>query len=147
MDAEFKSDALLEYEVQEVSAERDRPNPKRRPWERELATARTRVQRLQSQLGAAVDPHEPSRQGTMRGFKIAHAELRAELAEAEADAARILAALEPLPRRVPANGLKTLKTEKKLIADTIKKIDTRVLARQTYVPATQGGRGREEKCG
>jgi hypothetical protein len=131
MDAEFELDALLEYEVQDVSAERDRPNPARRPLERELAAARTRVQRLQSQLGAAVNPHEPSRQRTMRGFKIAHAELRAELAEAEADVARIVAALEALPRRVPATGLKTLKTEKKLIADTIKmtayQVETRLL--------------------
>ena len=131
MDAEFELDALLEYEVQDVSAKRDRPNPERRPWERELAAARTRVQRLQAQLGAAVNPQEPSRQRTMRGFKIAHAALRAELAEAEADVARILAALEALPRRVPANGLKTLKTEKKLIADTIKmtayQVETRLL--------------------
>jgi len=129
MAAEFELDALLEYEVQDVSAARDRPNPERRPWERALAAARTRVQRLQSQLGAAVDP--PSRQRTMRGFKIAHAELRAERAEAEADVARILTALEALPRRVPANGLKTLKTEKKLIADTIKmtayQVETRLL--------------------
>lgn len=131
MDAEFELDALLEYEVQDVSAERDRPNPARRPLERELAAARTRVQRLQAQLGADVDPHEPSRQRTMRGFKIAHAELRAELSEAEANVARILAALEVLPRRVPANGLKTLKTEKKLIVDTIKmtayQVETRLL--------------------
>jgi hypothetical protein len=130
MTAEFELDALLEYEVQDVSGERDRPNPDRRPLEHELAAARTRVQRLQSQLGAAVDP--PSRQRTMRGFKIAHAKLRAELAEAEADVARILTALAALPRRVPANGLKTLKTEKKLIADTIKmtayQVETRLLS-------------------
>jgi hypothetical protein len=129
MTAEFELDALLEYEVQDVSEKRDRPNPERRPWERELAAARTRVQQLQAQLGAAVDP--PSRQRTMRGFKIAHAELRAELAEAEADVARILTALAALPRRVSANGLKTLKTEKKLIADTIKmtayQVETRLL--------------------
>jgi transposase len=120
MDAEFELDALLEYEVQDVSADRDRPNPARRPLERELAAARKRVQSLQAQLGAALDPPEPSRQRTVRGFKIAHAQLRAELAEAEADVTRILAALEPLPRRVPADDLKTHKTEKKLIVDTIK---------------------------
>lgn len=144
MTAEFELDALLEYEVQDVSAERDRPNPERRPLERELAAARTRVQRLQAQLGAAVDP--PSRQRTMRGFKIVHAELRAELAEAEADVARILTALEALPRRVPANGLKTLKTEKKLIADTIKmtayQVETRLLnlLRDHYCRSDDEGR-------
>ena len=132
MAAEYELDALLEYGVQDVSAEADRPNPERRPLERELADARTRVQRVQSQLGAAVGPDEPSRQRTLRGFKIAHAELRAELAEAEADVAHLRAELDDLPRRVPADALKTLRTEKKLIADTIKmtayQAETRLLA-------------------
>jgi len=131
MAAEYELDALLEYGVQDVSAEADRPNPERRPLERDLTDARTRVQRLQSQLGAAVDPDGPSRQRTLRGFKIAHAKLRAELAEAEADVARLRAELDVLPRRVSAAGLKTLKTEKKLIADTIKmtayQVETRLL--------------------
>jgi len=146
MDAEFELDALLEYEVQDLSTPRDRPNPERRPLERELATARTRVQRLQAQLGAAVNPHQPSRQRTLRGFKIAHAKLRAELAEAEADVARLVAALEALPRRVPASGLKTLKTEKKLIADTIKmtayQVETRLLSllRDHYCRTDDEGR-------
>jgi hypothetical protein len=146
MDAEFELDALLEYEVQDLSTPRDRPNPERRPLERELATARTRVQRLQAQLGAAVNPHQPSRQRTLRGFKIAHAKLRAELAEAEADVARLVAALEALPRRVGASGLKTLKTEKKLIADTIKmtayQVETRLLSllRDHYCRTDDEGR-------
>jgi len=70
-------------------------------------------------------------QRTVRGFKIAHAELRARLAEAEAEVADLQAELEQLPRRIPAAGLKTLKTEKKLIADTIKmtayQVETRLL--------------------
>jgi len=131
MDAEYELDALLEYGVQDVSAEADRPNPDRRPLERELADAQTRVQRVQSQLGAAVGPDQPSRQRTLRGFKIAHAELRAELAEAEADVTRIRAELADLPRRVSAEALKTLRTEKKLIVDTIKmtayQVETRLL--------------------
>ena len=72
-----------------------------------------------------------SNQRTVRGFKIAHAELRAELAEAEAEVEQLRAELDLLPRRVSAAGLKTLKTEKKLIADTIKmtayQVETRLL--------------------
>lgn len=131
MDAEFALDALLEYGVQDVDQERDRPNPERRPLERELAAARTRVQRLQAQLGAAVDWDEASDHGTVGGFKVAHAELLAELSRAESNVARIHTALKSLPRRVSAAGLKTLKTEKKLIVDTIKmaayQVETRLL--------------------
>jgi transposase len=120
MDAEFELDGLLEYEVQDVARDTDRPNPARRPIDRELSKARSRVQRLQSQLGEAAGRKGQSPQRTVHGFKIAHAELRAELAAAEEEAHRLSAELASLPKRVPADDLKTLRTEKKLIADTIK---------------------------
>jgi len=120
MDAEFELDALVEYGVEEVSPEADRPNPARRPLDRQLAAARARVQKLQARLGEMVGPSGSSSQRTLRGFKIAHAKLRAELGEAEADVDRLKTALSDLPKRIPASDLKTLKTEKKLIVDTIK---------------------------
>lgn len=146
MDAEFELDALLEYGVEDVSAEADRPNPQRRPLERQLTVARTRVQQLQAELGAAAESRETSRQRTLVGFKIAHAKLRAELAEAEADVSRIRSELEALPRRVPATGLKTLKTEKQLIANTIKitayQVESKLLAmlREHYCRTDDEGR-------
>ena len=131
MDAEYELDALVEYGVEDVSEEADRPNPSRRPLERALGKARAEVQRLQAELGAPLSVGQDSGQRTVRGFKIAHAELRARLAEAEAEVAQLQAELAPLPRRIPAAGLKTLKTEKKLIADTIKMtayhVETRLL--------------------
>jgi prepilin-type processing-associated H-X9-DG protein len=146
MDAEYELDALLEYGVEDVSEEVDRPNPCRGPLERELTAARARVQRLQAQLGAAMGADGTSRQRTVRGFKIAHAELRAELAEAEDEVARLRAQLDAMPRRIPADDLKTLKTEKKLIADTIKmtayQVETRLLAmlKENYCRTEDEGR-------
>jgi transposase len=131
MMAEFELDALVEYGVEDVSEEADRPNPSRRPLEQALVKARAQVQRLQAELGAAVGVPPGSNQRTVRGFKIAHAKLRAKLAEAEAEVEQLRAELDLLPRRVSAAGLKTLKTEKKLIADTIKmtayQVETRLL--------------------
>ena len=79
-----------------------------------------------------MDSDGTSRQRTLKGFKIAHAKLRTELAEAEADVARIQKELNDLPQRIPATELKTLKTEKKLISNTIKitayQVETRLLA-------------------
>jgi transposase len=120
MDSEYELDALVEYGVEDVSENADRPNPSRRPLERALVKACAQVQRLQAELGEPMSAGQATGQRTVRGFKIAHAELRARLAEAEAEVAGLQAELEQLPRRIPAAGLKTLKTEKKLIVDTIK---------------------------
>ena len=146
MDAEFELDALVEYAVQPVTTGKDRPNPARRPVERELASARTRVQQLQAKLGEAVGAARKSPPRTLRGFKIAHAKLRAELAEAEREVCRFQEQLKELPKRVPADGLKTQTTEKKLIVDTIKmaayQVETRLLAMlgEHYCRADDEGR-------
>ena len=132
MDAEFELDGLSEYQVQDVAEGTDRPNPARRPIARKLSKARADVQRLQAQLGDAVGRPGPSRQRTVHGFKIAHAKLRAKLAVAEQEVSRLAAQLQAIPKRVPADGVKTLTTEKKLIADVIKmtayQIETELLA-------------------
>jgi transposase len=146
MGAEYELDALVEYKVQDVSENADRPNPARRPVERALTAARTRMQRLQAELGEAAGDSKKSSQRTMRGFKIAHAELRAELAEAEQEVSRLKAQLQNLPKRAPANDLKTLTTEKKLIVDTIKmaayQVETELLAmlREHYPRTDDEGR-------
>lgn len=120
MGEEFDLDGLLEYGADPVSPEADRPNPARRPLEHRLATARQRLQSLQAELGSEVSSDGASRQRTVHGFKIAHSQQRAQIAEAEAEVARIRQELKALPRRIPAADLATLKTERKLIADTIK---------------------------
>jgi transposase len=146
MDAEFELDGLLEYEVQDVADGTDRPNPARRPIEGELSKARAVVQSLQAQLGEAVGSRRRCNQRTVHGFKIAHATLRAELAEAEAKVSQLAAQLEKLPKRVPADDLKTLTTEKKLIADTIKmaayQVETELVAliRDHYYRTDDEGR-------
>lgn len=146
MDAEYELDGLLEYRVQGVAEGSDRPNPARRPVEKALASAKAQVQRLQADLGDHVEAGGKSSQRTMRGFKIAHAELRAELAEAERKVADLKLQLDDLPKRVPASDLKTLTTEKKLIADTIKmaayQVETKLLAmlRQYYCRTDDEGR-------
>ena len=146
MSAEFALDGLLEYEVQDVTDGTDRPNPARRPLERKLSKAQARVQRLHAQLGEEMGHNGQSRQRTVHGFKIAHAELRAELAEAKQEMSRFVAQLKELPKRVPADDVKTLTTEKKLIVDTVKmtayQVETEllVLLRDHYCRTEDEGR-------
>ncbi len=146
MAAEYELDGLVEYQVQDMPVDADRPNPARRPVERALASAQTRVQRLRAQVGEAVGQSQEKRQRTMRGFKIANAQLRVELADAEQDVSRLKSQLQDLPKRVSAKDLKTLTTEKKVIVDTIKmaayQVETGLLAmlRDYYARADDEGR-------
>jgi transposase len=122
MDAEFALDALVEYGVEDVPAELDRPNPKRRPLEKQLHQARAELVRLQAALGEEVAGNEEGRRPTMRGFKIAHADLRSQLAAANDRVQRLVQRLQQLPKRIPATAVKALRTEKKLVVDAIKMI-------------------------
>ena len=116
-------DALVEYAVQDVSSDSNRPNPERKRVRKELSKARGEVSRLQAELGEAA---KSSRTRTMRGFRISQATLRRQLESAEARVASLKAEHSELPKRVSASELKTFTTEKKLIVDTIKMTAYRV---------------------
>jgi hypothetical protein len=146
MEAEFALDALVEYGVEETCPEGDRPNPKRRRVEKRLRQARAEVVRLQAALGEQAEANEEKERPTMRGFKIAHADLRAQLQAAEGSVSRLEQRLERLPKRIPASDLKVLKREKKYVVDAIKmtayQIETELLEmlREHYPRTEDEGR-------
>ena len=117
---EFALDALLEYGAEDLPETTDRRNPQWLKLTRQLKTVRAEVARLQSELGKEATANDEAARPTMRGFKIAHAELRQQLQKAEAQIERLLEQRAKTPKRIPADDLKMLKTEKKLIADAIK---------------------------
>jgi len=122
MDEEFALDALVEYGVDEVSAEASRPNPERKRLAKQRHQAKAEVTRLRAELGTAAAANEEQRRPTMRGFKVAQARLRGQLEQAELREQALTEQLLALPQRVPATGLKTLKKEKKLVVDALKMI-------------------------
>ena len=117
---EFALDALIEYGAEEVSEDTDCRNPLWLRLTRRVKEAREEVTRLQSELGKEAAANHEAARPTMRGFKIAHARLREQLQKAEAKIERLLQQRKNIPKRIPATDQKTLKKEKKLIADTIK---------------------------
>jgi hypothetical protein len=142
MAEEFALDALVEYGVEEVSEELTRPNPERKRVARERKQAKAEVMRLRAELGAEAEANEEQQRPTMRGFKVAQARLCQQLKQAELQEAAFTEQLRQLPARVPAKGLKTLKTEKKLLVDAIKMIayqlETALLGRlQKYYARTE----------
>ena len=120
MAQEFALDALVEYGAEEVSEEADRPNPKWTKVHKRLEKKKAKVLRLQAELGAAVTSNREDTRRTVRGFKIAHRNLRQQLDQAETRVQQLNEQLSKIPKRIAATDLKTLKREKKMIADSIK---------------------------
>jgi hypothetical protein len=120
MAEEFALDALVEYGVEEVATEATRPNPERKRVATERQQAKEEVLRLRAELGAAAEANEEKQRPTMRGFKIAQAELRQALEQAEVRERALAEQQRSLPKRVAAKGVQTLRTEKKLLVDAIK---------------------------
>jgi transposase len=146
MDAEYALDALVEYGTEDVPADADRPNPKRRPFQKRLRQVQAEVLHLQAALGAEADTNAESPRPSMRGFKEANEELRQQLRKAEQKVERLKERLKRLPKRVLANTLKTRKTEKKRIVDGLKmtayQIETELLGmlREDYARTEDEGR-------
>jgi len=120
MAEEFALDALVEYAVDEVSEELDRPNPEWIKVDKRLRKSKAEVSRLEAELGAKAAANQEATRPTMRGFKIAHAALGKQLKRAKVRVQRQYEKRKAIPKRIPASDLATLKTEKKLIMDSIK---------------------------
>jgi len=146
MAEEFALDALVEYGAEDVPETTDCRNPQWLRLTRGLKDARAEVKRLESELGKQAEANAEAARPTMRGFKIAHAELRQQLHQAEAKVEQLLRKRKTIPARTPACDRKMLKTEKKLIADTIKmaayQVETQLLGmlQDHYARADQEGR-------
>lgn len=143
---EFALDALVEYGVDDLPEATDRRNPQWLRLTRRLKEARAEVMRLQGELGKEAAANHETARPTMRGFKIAHANFRGEIRKVESRIERLLAQRKKMPKRIGANDLKMLRTEKKLIADVIKmtayQVETELLGmlQDHYVRADEEGR-------
>lgn len=146
MDEEYALDALVEYGTNELPESTDRPNPKWLRITRRLKEARAEVSRLSSDLGQAAAGNEEAARPTMRGFKIAHADLRKQLQKAQRRVKQLLQQRHKIPKRIPAKDRVALKTEKKLIADAIKmtayQVETELLGLLQDYYARSGDEGR-----
>lgn len=141
MAEEFALDALVEYGAEEVSQDNDRPNPQWTRITKRLKQAKAKVARLEAELGEQAADNDEATRRTMRGFKIAHADLRRQLQEARSEVQRLLKKRKAIPKRIPASDLETLKSEKKLIVDSIKmaayQVETQLLGMlQNYYART-----------
>jgi hypothetical protein len=124
---EFALDALVDYATEPADATRDVPNPERRKLDAELRQARARLEQLQAHYGLAALENRERRRPTMRGFKIANAELSARVRRAMRRIHELETKRATLPTRVPVQevvgaDVVKLAVERKHLTDLLKMV-------------------------
>lgn len=124
----FALDALVTYAVEPADAERTIPNPARKAVTKTLAETRATLKELEHHYGQQARTNTEARRPTMRGFKIAHADLNRQITRLEATITKLTARLATLPKRVPVKAvldeaaIVQLAPEAKHLTDTIKMV-------------------------
>src|SRR5207247_2065336 len=146
----FALDALVTYAVEPADPERTVPNPERKAVRQQLAEARTTLKTLEQQYGQRARDNREGERPTMRGFKIAHAELGQQIRAQEAQCAALEAQLRALPARVAINTvlpeaeIVRLAPEAKHLTDTIKMLAYRAETALVHALAPHYARTEDE---
>lgn len=124
---EFALDALVDYAAEPADAERHVPNPERKKLDAEIRQARAHLEQLQAHYGLAALENPERRRPTMRGFKIANADLSARLRQAMRRIHELETKRATLPTRVPvqevvAADIVKLAVERKHLTDLVKMV-------------------------
>jgi hypothetical protein len=122
----FSLDALVTYAVEPADPDRTVPNPQRKAVAKVLATHQAALKELEQRYGAQALTNAEAQRPTMRGFKIANAELGQQIRTQQAETQALKAQLTALPKRVPVKDvvdgaeIVRLAPEAKHLTDTIK---------------------------
>jgi hypothetical protein len=123
---EFALDHVCTYAVEELEPGRLLPNPERRKKKKELVKLKRELVDLERQYGDLALENREGQRRTMRGFKIANADLGRRIQELRDQCAAIDAAFKALPKRVPIHEIEgdlvKLEQERKRLVDGIKMI-------------------------
>jgi transposase len=124
---EYALDALVDYSVEVADADRDVPNPARKAIDAKLRQARATFGQLQAEYGLEAYANEEQLRSTMRGFKIANAELGKRITKVlkrivdlEKQRAKVPARV-PVKEVIPGDVVK-LAVERKHLTDIFKMV-------------------------
>jgi transposase len=120
----FALDGLDSYASQPDDLERTVPNPQRARLRRQLARAQQQLDELEATLGAEAMDNPEARRPTMRGFKIANADLTFDIRLARQQVDQLEAAVTQTPTRIPLGQLapdsRLLETQVKLVTHAVR---------------------------
>ena len=122
--AHFALDALDSYACVPDDPERSVPNPARKVAQARLRKARAALAHAEAAIGAAASANEESRRPSMRGFKIANAELSKAAQEARTEVIRLEEEVRATPTRLALADVRpeasVLDEERKLVTHAIR---------------------------
>jgi len=124
----FALDALDSYASAPDDAERSVPNPARKVAQARLRKARAALAQREAALGVAASGNEESKRPTMRGFKIANAELTRAADEARAEITLLEAEVRATPTRLALGDVRPEAT----VLDEERKLVTHAIRMSTY---------------
>ena len=120
----FALDALDSYRAHADDPERSVPNPAKAQLRRKLRRARQQLTEAEAAYGQAAQGNQESQRPTMRGFKIANADLGQQLQTAREKVRVLEAQLRDTPARLPlkevAPGTQLLDAESKLVTHGVR---------------------------
>ncbi len=126
MRLEFDLDHVPTTAVEPANPNRTVPNPKKKERKNDLAKIRAELTKAERDYGKAALDNPEVKQKTMRGFKVAHAEIGQRIRQLRYRCASLEADIATLPDRVPLRELMEeqkiirLEQERKSIVDAIK---------------------------
>ena len=146
----FALDALVTYAVEPADPERMVPNPQRKDLAKALAKNQAALKELQQAYGAKALTNPEGQRPTMRGFKIAHADLSQQIRTQQAEGHALKKQLAALPQRVPVKEVVAeaevvkLAPEAKHLTDAIKMVAYRAETALVRVLAPHYARTEDE---
>jgi len=120
----FALDALDSYKAYDDDPERSVPNPAKAQLRRKLRRARQQLSEAEAAYGQAAEGNQESQRRTMRGFKIANADLGQQLQAARERVRALEVQVQDTPSRLPlkevAPGTQLLDAESKLVTHGVR---------------------------
>jgi len=128
MREDFALDLMPTTAVEPADPERMAPNPARKEKKKQLTKEQAKLKKLQEEYGRQAQGNDESKRRTMRGFKIANAELGKQIRDQQARVEELKVELSALPERVPVGSLLPpeevvrLERERKRLTDSMKMV-------------------------
>jgi transposase-like protein len=125
---QYDLDHLCSYDIEPAEPERLVPNPARKALQKELAERRRELAGLKAEYAQALLDNPEQRRRTVRGFKIANAELGKQIRALESQITQRRVQLRSLPKRVPIGEVLAsapvvqLEQERKTLTDLVKMV-------------------------
>ena len=125
---EYELDHLCTYEVERAETQRLVPNPQRKVLEKEIAALRRELEGLKGDYAQAVLDNPERQRRTVRGFKIANAELGKQIRALEGQIGECTARRNALAKKIPIGEVRStelivrLELERKTLTDLLKMV-------------------------